>query len=133
MVSWNHNAFNSQLPWQGFEHIFINIFTFKKNYDFWYRSVHSVTTVCLVDTPKFQSFTSNKPFLITKHLHHYTHLQIIPDGVCYLQDHNVSNLQIPFSVCPFLLFLKRLQEFVSLVTPKFIQYVLNLPPSSVAV
>ena len=63
-------------------------------------------------------------------LYDFTHLPIIPDGVCFLQDYNISNLQVPFSVCPFLPFLKLLQEFFPPATPEFIHYVLNPPQSS---
>ena len=48
-----------------------------------------------------------------------THLPIIP-GVCFLQDHNVSKLQVLFSIGLFLPFVKRLQQFFPPATPKFI-------------
>ena len=51
----------------------------------------------------------------------------------FLQDHNISNLQVPFSVCAFFPFLKWLQEFLPSATPEFIHCVLNPRPSSVAV
>ena len=37
-------------------------------------------------------------------------------------------IQVPFSVCPFLRFLKWLQEFFPPATPEFIHYVLKPPP-----
>ena len=41
--------------------------------------------------------------LCTNPFHDSTYLPIIPDGICFLQDHNISKFQVPFGVCPFLL------------------------------
>ena len=45
--------------------------------------------------------------------------------MCFLQDYNISNLQVPLSICLFLHFLKLIQEFLPAATPEVIHYVLN--------
>ena len=72
-------------------------------------------------------------FLMTIRLHDSTHLPIIHDGVYFPQDQNISILEVPFSVCPFLPFLKRLKELFPPATPELIYFVLKPPPSFEAV
>ena len=77
--------------------------------------------------------TPYKSSVTKKCLCDFTHLPIIPDDVCFLQDHNVSNFEVPFNVCPFFPFLKWLQKKIPSPRPKFVQYVLDTPPSFMAV
>ena len=120
VVSWNHIAFNSKLPSEIQAHFHQLFLLFQEVTWLFILSIRNFILVCLVDTPNFQSYTSGKPFVITICLYDSTHLPIIPDGVCLLEDHNVSNLQIPFIVCPFLPFLKWLHKLFPPVTPEFI-------------
>ena len=53
--------------------------------------------------------------------------------VYFPQDQNISILEVPFSVCPFLPFLKRLKELFPPATLESIYFVLNPPPSFEAV
>ena len=113
VVSWNHIAFKSWLPGGDSSKFPSNSSLSRSNATF-------DTPACLVNTPNFQLYTSHKPFLITICFHDFRHLPIIPDGICFLEDHNISNLQVPFSVIPCLSFLKWLQESIPPATMEFI-------------
>ena len=105
---------NFMNTWWGFEHAFVNfLFLFQ----YWHSILVSPQRYCCLQG---QNYPPQKLFLSTIRLHNSTHLQIIPDGFSFSQDDDVSNLQVPFNVCPFLSFLKWLQDFFLPVTPEFL-------------
>ena len=120
VVSWNHIAFNSKLPSEIQAH-FHQLFLLFQEVTWLFILVYPQCYSSLLGWhSQFSNLHFCKPFVITICLYDSTHLPIIPDGVCLLEDHNVSNLQIPFIVCPFLPFLKWLHKLFPPVTPEFI-------------
>ena len=80
-------------PLAGIQACFHQLLHFQVVTHLWHWSIHNVIPACLVDTPNFQSYTSHKLFLITLCLHDSTHWPIIPGGVCFLQDYNISKFK----------------------------------------
>ena len=80
-------------PLVGIRACFHQLLLFQEVTHLWHWSILSVIPACLVDTPNFQSYTLHKLFLITRCFHDSTHLPIIPGGVCFLQDHNISKFK----------------------------------------
>ena len=80
-------------PLAGIRAHFHQLLHFQEVTHLWHWSIHNVIPACLVDTSNFQSYTSHKLFLITICFHDSTHLPIIPGGVCFLQDRNISKFK----------------------------------------
>ena len=107
VVPWNHIAFMA--PLAGIRASFHQLLHFQKVTQLLILVYPQCYSCLLGRHSQFLILHFAQTLFITIRLHDSKHLPIIPDGVCFLQDHNISNLQVSLNVCPFLPFLKWLQ------------------------
>ena len=109
---WNHIVLTSWILGEDSSTL-LSTFFFSFNTDIRYWSLHNVIAACKVKiTLRKNCFSVQYVYIILHICKFYTS--------CFSQDDDVSNLQVPFNVCPFLSFLKWLQDFFLPVTPEFV-------------